>query len=73
MLSVHAIIQQLIVRPNLAIVMPITLIVIFALSHLMYRYIDSGTVKLLGTWSSRLFDPELSKPIKEKGHIQQSS
>lgn len=51
------------------IVMPVTLIVIFAVAHLMYRYIDDTTVKLLGAWSSRLFKREqLSKPIEVGNH-----
>lgn len=58
---------------SLAIVIPITLIVIFAVSHLMYRYIDDMTVKLLSTWSSRVFKKkQLSKPVEEGRSVQQS-
>lgn len=51
---------------SLAIVIPITLIIIFAASHIMYRYIDNTTVRILRAWSGRLFNREpLRKPIEE--------
>lgn len=51
---------------NLAIVLPTTLIFIFAVSHLMYCCIDNTTVKLLSSWSNRVFKREFRKPIKEE-------
>lgn len=51
---------------DLAIVMLVTLIVIFGVSHLMYRYIDDTTVKLLSRWSNRLFKRKpRSRPVEE--------
>lgn len=52
---------------DLAIVMLVSLIVIFAVTHLMNVYIDATTVKLLKAWSSRLFkrEQQLGKPAQQ--------